>query len=457
LGILRTFLALCVFVEHGGGTIFGVRPLPGLLAVEAFYIISGFYMALVLSEKYHRPGGLPTFYMARARRLFPIYWVVLAATIVVGLLFIAAGLPTRLDAWLAGKRPDDALVVVGAVLSNLAMFGLDWFRLTMTNTQENAGALVIVVQAWTLGLELTFYLLAPFLVRLRTGWLVAIALASFLARAIVYSLGPVIHVWTNSFFPFELAFFLGGMIAYRAMALARTVPKWNAALYRWGPACLVVTVAFGFFGFAGSPPVEYGWGPLRNWILLLMIALALPALFIRFGSERVDDAVGQFSYPVYMLHFLVISVVTTVLPLDPGQSIYLSLVLTLAGCVWLIRVFEKPAHAPAAAPPDRRPRSLIEGGHLELRAGEHAYPVLVSANGSGFLVRIQELQLTAVGLTLQQAYDDLIQRKDELIAWARSIGTLDELPPPSRAPLVQAVQPSLAKRAADALCSVVGR
>jgi peptidoglycan/LPS O-acetylase OafA/YrhL len=456
LGILRTFLALCVLVEHGGGTIFGVRPLPGMLAVEAFYIISGFYMALVLSEKYHRPGGLPAFYMARARRLFPIYWVVLVATIVVGLLFIAIGLPTRLDAWVAGKRSDDPFVVGAAVLSNLAMFGLDWFRLTMTNTQENAGALIIVVQAWTLGLELTFYLIAPFLVRLRTRWLVAMALASLVARAIVYAQGPVIHVWTNSFFPFELAFFLCGMIAYRAMALARTVPKWNATLHRWGPAALVVTIAYGFFGFAGSPPVEYGWGPLRIWILLLMIALALPPLFIRFGSERVDDAVGQFSYPVYMLHFLVITIVTAIVPLAPSESIYLSLAITLAGCIWLIRVFEKPAQRPAAAS-DQKPRLLIEDGHLELRAGAHAYPVLVSANGAGFLVRIQELQLTSAGLTLQQAYDELIQRKDQLIDWARAIGTLDELPPPGRAPLVQAVQPSLAKRAANALCNVVGR
>lgn len=65
---------------------------------------------------------------------------------------------------------------------------------------------------------------------------------------------------------------------------------------------------------------------------------------------------------------------------------------------------------------------------------------------SGFLVRVQELQLTAAGLTLQHAYDDLARRTDELLAWARSIGTLDELPPPGTA-----------KREADALCSVVGR
>ena len=51
MGILRTILALAVVVYHSY-KLFGFRMCGGQVAVEAFYIISGFYMALVLNEKY---------------------------------------------------------------------------------------------------------------------------------------------------------------------------------------------------------------------------------------------------------------------------------------------------------------------------------------------------------------------------------------------------------------------
>lgn len=434
MGILRTFLALCVLVEHSGGTIFGVRPLPGLLAVQGFYIISGFYMALVLTEKYARPGGLRRFYMARAKRLYPIYWTVLAATIFFGLILEVVGVPNRLEAWTSEARPH-GLLLVAAFVSNIVMFGLDWLRLTMTNTQENAGALIVVVQSWTLGLELTFYLCAPLLVRLKTHWLVLIAAASFSARVIVYSQGPVIHVWTNSFFPFELTFFVSGMLAYRTYAFARANPAWSAALQRSGSVCLMAIIAFGFFAFEGSPSVEFGWGPLRNWVLLAAIAVALPALFHRFGSVELDDAVGQFSYPIYMLHFLVLTVVMTVSGVQPPHLVYIVLPLTVAGCVGLIRIFETPTHrAPQADRPNRRPVSGEPAEHN--LPSEASYPVLVTEHKGRYTLCIRELFLAVSGTDLQQTYDELSRRRSALADWNGASTGLDELPSPSWPPLL---------------------
>ena len=36
----------------------GLTMADGVVAVEAFYIIPGFYMALVLNEKYNFPGAI---------------------------------------------------------------------------------------------------------------------------------------------------------------------------------------------------------------------------------------------------------------------------------------------------------------------------------------------------------------------------------------------------------------
>ncbi len=53
MGIIRTLLALGVLIGHSKAGF--VLPLPGgMMAVQAFYIISGFYMGLVLTEKYSK-------------------------------------------------------------------------------------------------------------------------------------------------------------------------------------------------------------------------------------------------------------------------------------------------------------------------------------------------------------------------------------------------------------------
>ncbi len=89
MGLIRILLAVCVFCAH-------TRPLGNLpwtngnLAVELFFVISGFYMQLVLSTKYteHNLGEawISQFYKARYFRLLPMYWagcaLVLGATLV---------------------------------------------------------------------------------------------------------------------------------------------------------------------------------------------------------------------------------------------------------------------------------------------------------------------------------------------------------------------------------------
>ena len=71
MGIVRFLLALCVVVTHApGGTIFGVRLLSGIVAVQAFYVISGFLITMILNErKQYRYIG--NFYLSRYLRLWP--------------------------------------------------------------------------------------------------------------------------------------------------------------------------------------------------------------------------------------------------------------------------------------------------------------------------------------------------------------------------------------------------
>jgi peptidoglycan/LPS O-acetylase OafA/YrhL len=165
MGVVRTLLAIAVVVTHTGPLFPSVTMIPGTLAVQAFYVISGFYMALVLSTKYS--GRAADFYAARALRIFPIYWIVLAATIALN------GAPFA-------ELNDASTVLIGG--ANLLLFGQDALRymqvdasgalsLDLALSDANTYKFMPVPQAWTLALELEFYVLAPLLVRWsNSGW-----------------------------------------------------------------------------------------------------------------------------------------------------------------------------------------------------------------------------------------------------------------------------------------------
>jgi len=71
------------------------------------------------------------------------------------------------------------------------------------------------------------------------------------------------------------------------------------------------------------------------------------------------------------------------------------------------------------------------------------YPVLVKRRGRNYDLRIWELRLAARGPDLQKAYDELMRRKQEVIDWARTCGSLAELPRPKTRPVLDGENPSL--------------
>src|ERR1700692_3494890 len=79
MGLLRLILALAVVVDHAPQS-FSLKLVPGDVAVEMFFMISGFYMALILSTRYDtgNRSGIGAFYIARSLRLWPAYAITAA-------------------------------------------------------------------------------------------------------------------------------------------------------------------------------------------------------------------------------------------------------------------------------------------------------------------------------------------------------------------------------------------
>jgi peptidoglycan/LPS O-acetylase OafA/YrhL len=317
MGFLRLYLALCVVAAHAGAWV-GPWMLDSVQAVQSFYIISGFYMQLILSGKY---AGVGQFYESRALRIYVPYFVVLAIVVVVSVVSgVVGGRWLALGTYVAeGWGGNDPGAVVVAAMTNVTVFGQDAIHF-LNGTQgeflrfrfgEVEGVplwrYLLIPPSWTIAVELAFYAVVPFLVRL--GWraLVGVVAGSLVLRVVAYEgFGLDADPWIYRFFPFELALFVAGMLACRAFRARGS-----------GPGLRVpypVLVAGLFAGLVGLNAMVRGFSGVVGWHYAvfgtyLAAVLALPLVFGATMSNRFDRMVGELSFPVYLNHFLVVQFV----------------------------------------------------------------------------------------------------------------------------------------------------
>lgn len=315
MGLFRLMLALAVVLHHTdpSNSPYWVGP---DLAVEIFFMVSGFYMALVLDRKYAGLDNYRLFLSNRLLRLVPVYWLVLLMTIGLGVL-----------AWVVQGRPIGALAafqeyhgaltpgtLVSLIVPNLVLFGQDWlaffgidlasgrlfFDPLATAAEPLTREFMFIRQAWTLGVELTFYVIAPFLVLLSTRVLVVLLALSLLLRAwLAWGLGLTFEPWGTQFFPAELSFFLAGMLGYRAYRAGYVVGDGNRAM-QWAVVALLVGGGMALRHLPGGEATVVAYVGL--------VVIGLPSLFHATRSNAADRWIGELSYPVYICHHLPIKV-----------------------------------------------------------------------------------------------------------------------------------------------------
>lgn len=224
MGILRFLLAAAVIVSHSTKLVF-CRPLNGNLAVSVFFIISGYYMAMVLDKKYKNQYRL--FITNRWFRLAPSYYFVLVLTGILFAVSITLGKPNAeqtcwISAW-NNHQWDNLLLqtVVQLTIVGMEIPAVLWYSVTTNLTwsqsgPESVGAwmFLLVPQAWSLSLELMFYSVAPFLVRWKTRWILSLAGLSLLL-SVSLRICKVHNTWYLKILPPEFFLFLFGIIAYR--------------------------------------------------------------------------------------------------------------------------------------------------------------------------------------------------------------------------------------------------
>src|SRR5436190_873573 len=311
MGMMRLILAIAVVLSHGVN-LFNIHVVSSVIAVQAFYVISGFYMSLILDGKY-KTKSYSLFISNRMLRLLPIYWIVAACMIIVSVAwhFISdQGGDLFLNGFVKNSSVPSPVGWILIFFSNVFLIFQDAFLFLSfskegylqfaSNFRNEAYSLadfLLVPQAWTIGLEILFYLIVPFIINLRNNYLVLIAAGSLTLRFIFYKIGYDFDPWTFRFFPFEILFFILGMLAFRGY---KYISKERMAPYV-GTILFFLLLVYTIFYYA-VPLSDY----TNKALYFGLLTVALPFIFHKFKLNKYDRFIGEFSYPVYLSHVFVI-------------------------------------------------------------------------------------------------------------------------------------------------------
>lgn len=335
MGLLRLLLAISVLIAHST-PIFGITLVGGRTAVESFFMLSGFAIALTFSSKYQ--DNLKSFYKNRFLKLFPLYWFFTLAVIITS--FITTGKFTIFKDYLVTPFSKIILILFNSspLFSDVTNFlGLNinngqlFFTTAFRNTVPEIWNYLILPQGWTIGLEITFYFFAPLLIKQKTKTLILISAISLCARLLAYQfLGLGHDPWEYRFFPFEIPYFIAGILLYRFYIKYNPKPK----IYYFIPLFLF-TIFFQFIPFNTKRMLMY----------YLVIFLSIPFLFQYTKDNKFDRLLGEISYPLYLCHFLIIDIFAQVIKVNHQYLGLYSLLLSLPISIISYYLIQKPTQA----------------------------------------------------------------------------------------------------------------
>lgn len=322
MGFIRFSLALSVVFWHIRGAPFHL--MNGAVAVTLFFIISGFYMTMVINEKYAKgepEHWIRTFYLARFWRLYPPYLVML-------IVMLFWGWPTNAPSPFFNRPPISVPGQAALVFSNLFLFGQDVHQFLVRVRVENAGPqllldlvhrvdptllqdnMMAIGHAWSLAMEAMFYLVAPFIVRFARRTMILLAAAIAFRFSLLEILGMRSGIWGYYFFPGAICMFLMGSAAYH---LRKMLPRsgLHATLGRGALAAFSIWfVSLSIInGVLMESPADTSIDQSKFWVLYVAFAVSIPFIFEATKHSRLDREIGELSYPLYLVHGLVVGLV----------------------------------------------------------------------------------------------------------------------------------------------------
>ena len=305
-------------------------------AMDLFFVLSGFLIGRILICHRDSTNYFSTFYMRRALRIFPPYFLVL------GLFYLLLGTPlaSRYEWLFADPAP---LWTYPLFLQNFWMtdgFGANWSGVT-----------------WSLALEEQFYLIFPLVVWfVPVRWLPPVLIAgSCLApwlRDVLYGYGKYAGY---ALLPGRMdALMLGALIAWGTlyMNLQSIVER-----HRWSflgavaaAGILAIVARFVWNEGLGGPFIHTAFTLLSGALIIWAVVVSADTWGYKLFSSGVARWLANISFMLYLIHQPVLGLMHGAL-LDQAPRIrtgtdlavtLLALLVALLLCSLSYRYFEKP-------------------------------------------------------------------------------------------------------------------
>ncbi|MDP9171593.1 MAG: acyltransferase [Acidobacteriota bacterium] len=359
---LRGIAILGVVADHAG--------LPfvpgGFTGVDIFFVISGYLITRLLLKEAHSEGtiSIANFYARRVRRLLPALATVIAATLVLGFLFLPP----------FGEKQALAKSAVASVF-----FAANHYFLTATGGYfHQQSELMPLLHLWSLAVEEQFYLVWPLLLitvvklsppaartaRIRM-LIVTLLAASFIASSWLLRTNP-----TAAFFVLPSRAWELGVGSLLASIPARSGIFARAGLGRAAGVAGAVLIGVAFFLFHSTTlfPGPAALVPVIGSVLLIFSGLAAPRNpASRILASKPMVTIGLLSYSWYLWHWPLLSIVRNRRFSEPNLWIDCGIALFSLLCAAVtVRYVENPIRHHRGAKVGRK--TVLLGGAATLAA-----------------------------------------------------------------------------------------
>lgn len=298
-GTLRLILAAVVVWSHYGNLPAGLWV--GMLAVVVFYMLSGYAMTGLITSRFNSSASAHLFFLERIVRLGPQYYFWLMASL------CAAYFQVLAPHW-EGFLPKGLLAYLTVIPLGTQRYTFELKTLLMP-------------QATTLAIEITFYLLSPWVLRsMWLSWGAALVSVGIFAATAAGLLPPNIYTYYNT--PGPLAFYVLGSFLYRK---------------DWRSLGLLATMIAGTL----LPHWERHFD--LEWLLALVFGLPILIVLSRLKPNRLDGALGDASYGCFLGHMIIMALVPRAgIPSTTMQGQCIGIALSCLAGYAVYYVLERP-------------------------------------------------------------------------------------------------------------------
>jgi peptidoglycan/LPS O-acetylase OafA/YrhL len=318
-GTLRFILSVFVALSHIGLLFFGYNE--GVWAVILFYMLSGYIMSYFMDKVFDfSVKGLKGFYIDRFIRVYPLYFVILVLT---GIFFLVS-------------PAVHVSLTLKIIVANLLIIPLNYYMYLPISVIPKSD-IIMIPPAWSLGAEVQYYLLSPFLIHFKKVrvFILVFSLAIFTLGA-TGKLNP--EYFAYRLVPGILFVFILGSYLYESLHMNEGRQKATKGILMFVLAyCVVLTL---FLMQTKALHTVYNSEVLFGVIVGIPIIYFLGLIKTR---KKFDDVLGSLAYGIFLVHFLILWLLQAYMP---EATIYTKTCIVLSSSFllsWLAHVcIEKP-------------------------------------------------------------------------------------------------------------------